>query len=150
MLGQSSALRISRLRSLVCAPGVRDGWRDDNHLARREGLLAHLASVLLANERGDVGLDGAAGEAHNDDSENEETQRRVGAFKRLWRRASNEDDMADTFATLGGRLHRNTIQHSHVDECGVEDRVETTEPSVRDDATKPGCDVEPESVELVQ
>jgi len=62
-------------------PLVGQGGADNDSLPRLENLLPELSSVLLGHQGGDVGLDGTSAETHDEDGDDQATERSFGVFE---------------------------------------------------------------------
>ena len=85
---------------------------------------------MLGDKGGNVGLECSSSETHDDDTENEDTERSVGVFDD---RGSSGGDK-DQVTNLG-------------DKDGVENGFETTEVGIGDPGSEQRADVDPEGVE---
>ena len=62
-------------------PLVGQGGADDDSLSRFQNLLPELSSVLLGHQGRDVGFDSASAEAHDEDGDDQATERSFGVFE---------------------------------------------------------------------
>jgi len=115
---------------IVVDTGHGDSRIDNNTLAL-DNLDAHLLlGNLLGNKGRNVGLESTGSEAHDQDSENKDTEGGVGLVEDLGSRGGNEDEMTN---------------FSNNDR--VEDSLEATEVGVGNPGSEEGADIDPESVE---
>jgi len=62
-------------------PLVCQGGADDDSLSRFQDLLPELSSVLFGHQGGDVGFDSASAETHDEDGDNQATERSFRMFE---------------------------------------------------------------------
>ena len=63
-------------------PLIGQGGADNDSLSRFQNLLPELSCVLLSHQGGDVGFDSAGAETHDEDCDDQTTERSLGVFER--------------------------------------------------------------------
>lgn len=76
-------------------PLVGQGGADDDGLPRFQNLLPEFASVLFGHQGGDVGFDSASAETHDEDGDNQSTERSVGVLKGRRGSGASKDRVTD-------------------------------------------------------
>ena len=78
----SGGTQVDRGVEVHVDPLIGQGGADDDGLSRFQNLLPDLSGVLLGHQGGDVGFDSASTETHDEDGDDQTTERSFGVFER--------------------------------------------------------------------
>ena len=78
---RSGGTQVDRGVEVHVDPLVRQGGADDDGLSGFQNLLPEFSSVLFSHQRGDVGFDSASAKTHDENGNDQATERSVGVFE---------------------------------------------------------------------
>jgi len=105
----SDSTQIDRGCEVQVDPLVGQGWADDHGLSGFQNLFPDLAGVLLSHQGGYAGPDGTTAETHDEDGNDQSTERSIGVLESGRSGGTSKDCVAGA-----GDDVNESIQHSEV------------------------------------